>query len=105
VRGAIGFDEQKVDFLLGDWPMLDALWHHVEFAGRQPYLAGPELNDEISLENEKEIVGLGMRMPDKLALQFDDHHVMPIELRDNLRGPVLRKGAELLAKTDGCRHG
>src|SRR5215510_3536159 len=77
VWGAMGFDEQQVGLVLGNRPMLDAFWHDVEIAG------------------------LGMRMPDKLALDFDDHHVMPVELGDDLWRPVLRKGVELLRKTYG----
>src|SRR5215471_17085581 len=89
VWGTMGFDQQQVGLLLGNRPMLDAFWHDVEIAGTQSHLAIPELNDKVSLENEEKIVGFRMRMPDKLAFDFDDHHIMPVELGDDLWRPVL----------------
>jgi hypothetical protein len=90
--------------LLSNRSVLDAPRDDVEIAGTQPYFAVPELDGEVPFEDEEEIVGLRMRMPDELSLDLDHDHIVPVELCDDLRRPVVRKGRELLGQTYSGRH-
>src|SRR5690349_12475793 len=91
-------------FRRGNRPVLDPFWYDVEVAGAEAYLAVPKLYDQVALEDEEEVIRIRMRMPNKLAVHFDDHHVMSIELCDDFRRPEIRKGAELLGQIYSDRH-
>jgi hypothetical protein len=45
-----------------------------------------------------------MGMPDERALRLDDHYVVSVELSDDPRRPMIRKGTELFGKVYGRRH-
>jgi len=55
---------------------------------------------QLAREDEKEVVGIVVGVPDEFAENLDYHDVVPVERRDALRAPVLVEGPELLAQVD-----
>ena len=72
VRCPHRLDQQHVDFLFGIRPVLDAARHDEELAWPELDPAIAQLNGQPSSEDEEEIVGIGVRVPDELALCLDD---------------------------------
>jgi hypothetical protein len=62
-------------------------------------ISGPDVTP-----HQKEVVGVGVRMPDKLALHLDDHDVVVVELRYRARCPVFTELGELLGQVDRVSH-
>lgn len=44
-----------------------------------------KLDRDLTLNDQEEIISVGMRMPIKLALNLNDHDVVPIEVGDDSR--------------------
>src|SRR6266545_5176308 len=59
-----------------------------------------QLDLELALQDEEEVVGLGVAVPDKLALRLDDHHLVVVQRRHRSRRPVVGEESELLAQVD-----
>src|SRR5579863_8540875 len=73
------FDQKQMDLLGRDGAVVDALRHDIEFARTQMDLAVSEPNRKVSLHDIEEVVGVGVGMPDKLALELDHHDVVAIK--------------------------
>lgn len=73
---------------LGDGPVLDAFGHHEYFAGTEPNGAVSQLNSNMPDENQKEIVGIVVLMPNEFALDFYDQQIVPVEAADDARLPI-----------------
>jgi hypothetical protein len=48
-------------------------------------------NVEVAVQNEEELVGVVVDMPDMLALHFGDSYVVVIDSRDDARAPHTRR--------------
>jgi hypothetical protein len=105
VRRAGWFNEQDVRFLFGHGAMFDVPGHYEHLAGAQGDAAVPHLNGQAALEYEEEVVGVVVLVPDKLAFDLDDHEVMPVELTDGSRLPVLRERRKFFRQVDGFHDG
>jgi hypothetical protein len=77
-----------VSFFFSDSSMLDALWNDVHFAGLQLDRMVSHFDLEHTIEDEEEVIGVSVAVPHELALDFDDHEVMPIEQADGSWTPV-----------------
>jgi hypothetical protein len=77
-----------VRFFFGDSSMLNAFWNDVHFAGLQLDRMVSHLDLEHTLEYEEEVIGVSVAMPYELALDFDDHEVVPVEQADGSWTPV-----------------
>jgi hypothetical protein len=84
--------------VVGHWSVLYALGHDEYFAWTDPNGAIPQLNCDVPKENQKEVVGIVVLVPDEFTLDLHNHEVMPIEATDNPRLPVVRKCCELIDK-------
>ena len=60
-----------------------------------------QLDREPPLEDEKEIVRVGVRVPDELALDLPDLDLVVVVVADDPRLEVLVDGRELLREIDG----
>ena len=67
-------------FFAGDRAVLDILRNDEHFAGAEGNLAVPHLDVDFALQDEEEVVGIVVFVPDKLTQHFDDHHVMAVAL-------------------------
>ncbi len=55
-----------------------------------------EVDAQMAAQDQKELVLVLMVVPDKLALEFDQFDVLPVQLTDDARGPVLAEARELV---------
>jgi hypothetical protein len=77
-----------VGFVFCDWAMFHTLGDHKHFARTKPHGAVSELNDYAPAQDKKKIVRIVVLVPNKLALYFDHHQVMSVELTDHAGLPV-----------------
>lgn len=83
--------------------MLYAFGHYEYFAWPEPNSAVPQLNSNMPGENQKEIVGIVVFVPNEFALDLYNHEVMPVEAADDARLPIFRKCGEFIREID-CVH-
>jgi hypothetical protein len=81
-------DQEDVGFVFCDWAMFHTLRDHEHFARTKPHGAVSKLNDYAPAQDKKKIVSIVVLVPNKLALYFDHHQVMPVELTDHAGLPV-----------------
>src|SRR6185503_3877468 len=82
VHRARGLDQHRGDIPLGDRTVLDAAGHDVQLARpeRDAALAGvAELDRQTALEDEEELVGVGVVVPDELSLDLDQLDLVVVE--------------------------
>jgi hypothetical protein len=73
---------------LGDRSVLYALGYYEYFTRAKPNSAVSQLNRDMPNENQKEIVGIVVLVPNEFALDLHNHEVMPVEAADDTRLPV-----------------
>ncbi len=61
VDDAHWFDENGVDFAIGDGAMLDATWHDEQLAGSTVTIAGAQLDGECPGQDQEQLIGLLVR--------------------------------------------
>ena len=71
-----------MDFFERHGPMLNAFGNDVHFAGAKGDGLIPEFDIQLALEHEKEIIRVGVAVPDEFALGLHDHHIAVIVLGD-----------------------
>ncbi|SHX75622.1 Uncharacterised protein [Mycobacteroides abscessus subsp. abscessus] len=81
-----------------DRAVLDTAGDDKQLAGAQGDGAITYLNIELALDNQEEFVGVGVRVPDKLAGEFDHLDLVVIQSSDDLRRPVFGELSELVAE-------
>jgi hypothetical protein len=72
----------------------------VEIARAKIDVVVSELNREIAAEDEEEVIGIGMGVPDELAFDLDQHDIVTVELLDDPGRPEIGEGLELLLEVD-----
>jgi hypothetical protein len=82
-------DQKHVRFLVCLGAMLDAPRDNEHLALRQLDVAVAKLDGHPSGQDEKEVVGVLVLVPDELALDLDDANVVLVDPGDDLRLPVL----------------
>ena len=87
--------------LVGDRTVLDAARDNEDVALAELDVSVTELDCEPPLEHEKEIVRVGVRVPDELALDLPDLDLVVVVVADDPRLEVLVDGRELLREIDG----
>ena len=91
--------------LLGDRAVLDPARHDEEIAFLQHHVTIAELDREASLEDEEEVIGVRVRMPDELALELPDLDLVVVVVADDPRLEVLVERRELLREIDRLVQG
>jgi hypothetical protein len=86
---SLRLDEKYMRFILGYWTMFNAFGHDEYFTGTERDDSIPQLNVDASAQDKEEIVGLIVLVPNELALHFDYHQIMPVELADDSRLPII----------------
>src|ERR671925_70831 len=67
--------------------------------------AAPRPSWEFPLQDEEEVVGVGMRMPDELALHLHDGELVVVVVADDPRREVLIERRQLRGEVDRLVHG
>jgi hypothetical protein len=91
-------DQQRVNFTIGDRAVLHTARHDEQLAGIKADVALAELDGQCADDDDEQLVGVLMCVPDELALDLDDHDFVVIEPRDDFGRPVLGKQGQLLGK-------
>jgi hypothetical protein len=60
----------------------------------------PQLNGHSTTQDEKEVIGFVVLVPDERAIRFDDHYIMPVERSNDPRVVGVAEGRELGGKID-----
>ena len=87
--------------LIGDRAVLDAPRHDEDVALAELDVSVTKLDRQPPVEDEKEIVGVGVRVPDELAFDLPDLDLVVVVVADDARLEVLVDGRELLREIDG----
>jgi hypothetical protein len=98
---SLRLNEKNVRFILGHWTMFNAFGNDEYFTRTQRDGSVAQLNIDASAQDKKEIVGLVVLVPNELALHFDHHEVMSVELADDARLPIIRKCRQLVGQVYG----
>jgi hypothetical protein len=85
--------------------VLDPARHDVEVALPQLDVAVPQLDRQPPLDDEEEVVGVRVRVPDELAPRLRDLDLVAVEAADDPRPERLVEGRELLAEVDRLVYG
>src|SRR5262245_38479204 len=103
VRRPDRLDEEHVRLVLRPRDVLDAAWDDEELPRPEDDVAVPELDRELAGEDEEEVVGVRVRVPDELATRLCDLHLAVVVVRDDLRRERLAEGRELVGEVDLLR--
>ena len=87
--------------LVGDRAVLDAARDDKEVSLAELDVPVAQLDREPPLEDEKEVVRVGVRVPDELALDLPNLDLVVVVVADDPRLEVLVDGRELLREIDG----
>ena len=87
-----------MNFLFRYRAMLDAPGHDEELALFQPDVAIPEFHPESPLDDKEEFIFVVVLVPDKLALEFYQLDVLPVQLPDDPGALVIVEEGELLTQ-------
>jgi hypothetical protein len=73
-------DQQDGRLLFGARAVFDSAWHDEELARVEFDVAPSKLDRQVAVEDEEEVVGLVVFVPDKLASDLDEAQVVAVEL-------------------------
>ena len=98
-------EEHHLAVLSRHGPVLDTAWHDEHIACAQQQRSITELHRELTTMHEKELVLVGMRVPVECALNPDELDLLPVQLCNHARIPVIRDRGELLVEGNTIGHG
>lgn len=79
---------------VGSGAVLGAAGHDKELAWREHDAAVSHLDGELSVEDQEELVGVGVPVPGELALDLHDPDIVVVDLGNLLRRPVLSEARQ-----------
>src|SRR6266508_597533 len=95
IRCSCRFYQQEARFLLCVSLMLNASGHHKQLSRPETHRAIAQPNLQLTVENQEEVVGVVVLVPDELALDLHDHDVVLVELGNRSRLPVILEPSKL----------
>ena len=99
VRRPERLDEQDVRLLVRLRAVLDAARHDEQLARAELDVTIAELNRQSPREDEEEVVGVGMGVPDELALHLDELELVVVQLPDDPRAKCSSNVASFAARS------
>ncbi len=90
--------------MLGDGLVFDPLRNDEQFAGLQVDDAIPEMDLGLTVDDEEQFVCVVVGMPDELALDVDDAHVVVVHCGNVARRPLVIEGGQCLSQVDLVVH-
>jgi hypothetical protein len=88
IRGSARFNEKNMSLDIGDRSVLYAFGHYEYFSWTKPNGAVSQLNSDMPNENQEEVVGIVVFVPNEFALDLYNHEVVPVKATDNTRLPI-----------------
>src|SRR3984957_5301496 len=101
VESGFRFEENEMNFFVGDGQMFDAFGDNDEFAGADQAFAIAETHAQRSGDDQKHFIFVIVMMPDELALEFDDFHVGIVEFADDAGIPVIGDAGDFFHQVHG----
>src|SRR5262245_10772436 len=89
-----------MSLLLSDGPVFDATRDDQELAFFKPDVPIPKLHTKPTFDDEEKFVLMVVMVPDERPLEFDQFHLLLIQLADDLRFPLVAEQRQLLAEID-----
>src|ERR671922_111337 len=99
-----GSDQEDVRLLVGARAVLDPARDDEELALLELDISVAELDRQAALQDEEEVVGVGMRVPDELAFHLDHGELVVVEVADDPRCEAVVEGRELRSEVDRVVH-
>ena len=84
-----GLEQQHRGFGIGPWTVLDAAGDDEELPRPEHHIAVSHLDGEPSVEDQEELIGVGVPVPGELTLDLHDPDIVVVNLGNLLRRPVL----------------
>src|SRR6516165_8933444 len=85
-----------MNLLLSHRSMLNALGNNQELTLFQPDITIPVLHPEPPFHHQEQLVFMVMLVPHEFALKLHQLDMLPVQLTDDLRAPVIVEQGELL---------
>src|SRR6266511_1466665 len=104
VRGPARLDQQDMSLLVRARAVLDAARDDEDLARVELDVPLAELDRQVPFQDEKEIVGVGMGVPDELALNLDELELVVVQVADDAGAEGLVEGGELVGEIDLVVH-
>src|SRR5262245_26356810 len=104
VRRPLRFDQEDMRLCACTGTMFSTAWDDEQLALPQVQRAVSELDLELALEDEEEVVGVRMAVPDELALDLDHLDLVVVHRRDDARREALVEERQLLREIDWLIH-
>jgi hypothetical protein len=104
VQSRFWFDQNDVNFFVGDGAMFDAARDNDEFTFAHRGFAIAEFHAQSAFDDQKELVFVVVMMPDKLAFEFNGFDVAVVDFADDARIAIVGEKAEFILEIDGV-HG
>ena len=98
VRRSRRFNQKKMHFFTGHGAVFHAFGDNIHFAGAQGDGFISQFDIEGALEDEEEVIGIFVAMPDEFALGFHDHDIAFVVLGDGAGGEVVGESAEFFGE-------
>ncbi len=98
VRRSRRFNQKKMDFFTGHGAVFDAFRDDIHFAGVQGDGFISQFDIKGALEDEEEIIGVFVAVPDEFTLGFHHHDIAVVVLGDGAGGEVIGESAELFGE-------
>jgi hypothetical protein len=85
--------------------VLNSSWDDEDVAFAKFDVTVAKLDRHAALQHQEEVIGVWVRMPDELALDFPDLELVLVVVADDPRRERLVEGCELLGEIDRRLHG
>jgi hypothetical protein len=84
--------------------VLDAAGHDEQVAGLELHVPIAQLDRQMPLQDQEEVVCMGMGVPDELSLRLSDLDLVPVVVPDDLRREDLVEARKLVGEANGLVH-
>ncbi|AKZ63827.1 hypothetical protein F506_15175 [Herbaspirillum hiltneri N3] len=82
--------------------MLDALGDHEHLAGLEMHCAVAKVDAQRAVEHDEDFVGVGVVVPDELALYLGQLELVVVHFGNDALRPVLAEQRKLVGEIDGA---
>src|SRR5208337_1644709 len=100
IGDAARFDQQELHLALGEGLVLHSVWDDEHFAGADRHGPGPEVDSQLTVENEERLIGLRVRVPDEVSFETNDLELIVVHFRNHSGLPRLREAVEFFLEPD-----
>lgn len=100
VQSGTRFEQEQMNFLLGNGFVLDAFRDDKKFAFIEPNVAITQAEAEFSFDDQKQFIFVFVPMPDELAFQLGELDVLPVQFAGDFGFPIFGDAIKFFAEVD-----